>query len=170
MSEEFTFNFEDIDNDVAFEDKPYEEEVQNTETAEVEKEDQKEEVNPNHSEYLAIYDAMMFEDKYEKTFPLGKKYSCVISTRSADADLKISRQLDSMNFQTMHALQSLSALLTLSHSLVELNGKDLRDMSVSDRYAFIRSKSSHVIELLSRHMVDFDSTIREALLYGEVNF
>lgn len=168
MSEEYTFNFEDIDNDVAFEaEDTTVEEVEETSVAEENTEDLK---DPNHDEFLLIFDAMMFEDKFEKTYKLGKNYNCVISTRSADADLRISRQLDGASFKTMHALQSLSALLTLSNSLVELNGRDLRDMTVSDRYELIRSKSSHLIEMLSRHMVEFDTLVREALAYGELNF
>lgn len=167
MSDEITFNFADVDNELNFDEPQVEVET----PVEPEQEEQVEgDQHPEHDTYLAIYDAMMFEDKYEKTYKLGKRYTCVISTRSADSDLKISRQLDGMNFKTMHALQSLSALLTLSHSLVELNGKDLRDMSISERYEFIRSKSSHLIEMLSRHMVDFDSLVREALSYGELNF
>lgn len=167
MSDEITFNFADVDNELNFDEPQVEVET----PVEPEQEEQVEgDQHPEHDTYLVIYDAMMFEDKYEKTYKLGKRYTCVISTRSADSDLKISRQLDGMNFKTMHALQSLSALLTLSHSLVELNGKDLRDMSISERYEFIRSKSSHLIEMLSRHMVDFDSLVREALSYGELNF
>ncbi|CAL9954842.1 hypothetical protein VPHD148_0002 [Vibrio phage D148] len=171
MSDEITFNFEDVDTSIDF-DAP-QAEVENTEEPEQDQDALDSEApqkHPEHDEYLAIYDAMMFEDKYEKTYKLGKRYNCVISTRSADADLKISRNLDGQNFKTMHALQSLSALLTLSYSLVELNGKDLRDMTTMDRYEFIRGKSSHIIEMLSRHMVDFDSLVREALSYGELNF
>lgn len=167
MSEEIAFNFADVDNDLHFEEPTLE--VEKPEELE-EPEASSEDKHPSHAEYMDIYDKMMFEDKYEKTYKLGKRYTCVISTRSADADLMISRQLDGMDFKTMHALQSLSALLTLSHSLVELNGEDLRDKSAADRYKFIRGKSSHLIEMLSRHMVDFDSLVREALSYGELNF
>lgn len=175
MSDEITFNFTDVDNELSFDEPkftqedPVEQDIEETDSEEQESPVDSN-VHPEHDTYLAIYDAMMFEDKFEKTYKLGKRYSCVISTRSADADLKISRQLDGMNFKTMHALQSLSALLTLSHSLVELNGMDLRDKSISERYEFIRGKSSHLIEMLSRHMVDFDSLVREALSYGELNF
>lgn len=122
------------------------------------------------SEYLSIYDAIMFEDKFEKEYKLGKKYSATFSTRSTDADIRISRQLDSMDFATMHALQTMSAVLTMSHSLVSLNGTDLSSMSVTERYNTIRTKSSHLIELLSRHMISFDKLVRDALAYGEENF
>lgn len=121
-------------------------------------------------EYMRIYDAMMFEDMFSKEVKLGKKYSVVFVTRSADADVQIARQLDAMNFQTMAAYQTMAAVLTMSHSLKEFNGKDLTDMTTGARYDFIRNKSSHVIEMLSQHMVDFDILVRKALMYGEVNF
>lgn len=122
------------------------------------------------NKYMMIYDAIMFEDKYELPVSLGKKYSAVFTTRSADADVMVARQLDSMNFQTISAYQTMSAVLTMSHSLVELNGIDLRSMDVGKRYELIKNKSSHLIEVLSRHMVEFDSLVRDALAYGEENF
>lgn len=163
MSTEFDFRFDDVDNELEFEAAPEPEE------AEPEAPEQ-EESELQNSEYLAIYDSIMFEDKYEKMYKLGKSYTATFSTRSAEADLTISRQIDGMNFSTMQALQTMSAILTMSHSLVELNGADLRKMKVAERYAYIRSKSSHLIELLSRHMVSFDRLVREALEYGEENF
>ncbi len=173
-TDEFAFNFEDVDNVIDFSDaetvvvKEAEQTVEPVAPeAEAEKTEEDEEL---HTEYLVIYDSIMFEDKFEKEYKLGKKYSAKFSTRSADADIKISRQLDRMEFSTMHALQTMSAVLTMSHSLVGLNGKDLRDMTPADRYEFIRSKSSHLIEVLSRHMVGFDALVRGALSYGEENF
>ena len=177
---DFTFDFEDVDNEIIFDKAPEvveeaptldvgsakEDEPATDEEAEVDEgptEEQK-------AEYLTIYDSIMFEDKFEKQYKLGAKYAAVFTTRSADADMKISRQLDSMNFSTMHAFQTMSAVLTMSHSLVSLNGVDLSKKTVPDRYNFIRDKSSHLIEILAGRMVQFDHLVREALEYGEVNF
>ena len=169
--ENVTFDFKDVDftkEDGLLDavDTHEEKDIESEEVPEVETKDDSELVG----EYLSIYDAMMFEDYFEKVFPLGKRYSCVIGTRSADADLSITRQLDTMNFQTMNAMSTMSALLTLSHSLKEINGKDLRDMKVQERYAYIKSISSHLVEVLSSHLVDFDILVREALSYGSENF
>ncbi len=122
------------------------------------------------NEYLKIYDAVMFEDNYEREYKLGKKYSVVFGTRSADADVQVARQLDAMNFQTLSAYQTMASVLTMSHSLREFNGRDVSKLTYKDRYTELRGKSSHLIELLSRHLVDFDNIVREALAYGEENF
>lgn len=174
---EFRFPDAEMDNSINFDTPEVEAEVDVSlpeETVEEDKseDDSKEEgiSKEQKNEYLEIYDAIMFEDQYTKKVQLGKRYSAVFITRAADADVQIARQLDSMNFQTMSAYQTMAAILTMSHSLHEFNGKDLSDMTVSQRYDYLRNKSSHVIELLSQHMVDFDNLIRQALMYGEVNF
>lgn len=170
---EFTFddvdnelNFDELDSKILIEDEP-------AEAPEVEQKDEDKDEDKDeelHEEYLVIYDSIMFEDKFEKEYKLGKKYSTTFSTRSTDADIRVSRQLDNMDFSTMHALQTMSAVLTMSHSLMTLNGVDLSEMSVAERYNFIRGKSSHLIEILSKHMIDFDALVRNALAYGETNF
>jgi hypothetical protein len=174
MSEDFTFSFDDVDNDLDFNEESttlaVEPEVQEEEKEPVQEAEVEEDHTERNNEYLVIYDSIMFEDKFEKRYKLGKKYSAVFSTRSTDADLKISRQLDGMDFGTMHALQTMSAVLTMSHSLVQLNDKDLSTMSVVERYNFIRTKSSHLIEVLSKHMIEFDGLVRAALEYGKENF
>lgn len=175
-NKDLTFTFDDVDNDIDFKELPGVEDEpevlpEEEEKAEVSEEQvETEEDKALKEEYMIIYDAIMFEDSFEKTYKLGKNYSVTFSTRSADSDMKISRQLDSMEFSTMHALQTMSAVLTMSHSLVELNGKDMRTSKVSDRYEFIRGKSSHLIELLSGKMLSFDKLVREAIKYGDENF
>lgn len=180
------FRFDDVDNSLDFSSVapvPQTEEpeikVAKVKIKEKDKEPEKEKVEETKPEgipkelenkYMMIYDAIMFEDKYELPVSLGKKYSAVFTTRSADADVMVARQLDAMNFQTISAYQTMSAVLTMSHSLVELNGIDLRSMDVGKRYELIKNKSSHLIEVLSRHMVEFDSLVRDALAYGEENF
>ncbi len=184
MTKETTFNFEDVDNTMDFKEAP----MMAAQPVEIEEEAPKLEVEQEASkvetpaeddnkiskeleaEYLTIYDSIMFEDKFEKEYKLGKKYFVKFSTRSADSDISISRQLDGMDFSTMHALQTMSAVLTMSHSLVNLNGKDLSGMTVAERYNYIRAKSSHLIESLSAHMISFDRLVRSALEYGEANF
>lgn len=176
--ENMTFTFDDVDNEIDFKELPgldetprepiQEDEIEPSPTPV--KEEESEEDEALKEEYLVIYDAIMFEDTFEKTYKLGKNYSVTFSTRSADADMKISRQLDGMDFATMHALQTMSAVLTMSHSLAELNGKDLRTSKVSERYEYIRAKSSHLIEVLSKKMIEFDQLVREALRYGGENF
>lgn len=178
-TDDFAFNFEDVDNTLSF-DEP-EVVIEKTavlieELAEEVREESQEapaDTGPTKAEkaeFLTIYDSIMFEDKFEKTYPLGTKYKATFATRSADADMTISRQLDNMKFSTMHAFQTMSAVLTMSHSLTHLNGKDLSSMSVSERYNFIRTKSSHLIELLADRMIKFDHLVRSALEYGEENF
>lgn len=129
-----------------------------------------EELKALQAEYLVIYDKIMFEDSFEKTYNLGKKYKVVFKTRTADADMAISRQLDKLSFNTMHAMQTMSSVLTMSHSLVSLNGKDLSSNTVTERFNYIRERSSHLIELLTNKMIDFDRLVREAMEYGEANF
>ena len=173
------YTFEDVSNEVSFEvpdEVIFEDQIATLEaavTSKPEPEPELEVEGPSEkeaSEYLIIYDAIMFEDKFEKTYPIGTKYKVVFTTRSADADMKISRQLDGMNFSTMHAFQTMSAVLTMSHSLVALNGTDCSKMSIEDRYNFLRGKSSHLIELLADRMIKFDYLVRNALEYGEANF
>lgn len=168
-SKDFEFKFEDVDNELHLEEPA--ELVEEEEVPEVEATEGSEDIpEATRTEYLMIFDSIMFEDVFTKVYKLGNKYSATFSTRSADDDMKISRQLDGMNFSTMHAFQTMSAVLTMSHSLVGLNGKDMSDMTVTERYTYIRSKSSHLIELLSDRMIQFDQLVRNALGYGEVNF
>ena len=177
---DFIFTFEDADDDITM----TEDNIDITPEASVEApEEAKEEEAGNETpeeveglteeqkaEYLVIYDAIMFEDRFEKTYNLGSKYSVTLATRSADADLNISRQLDTLSFSTMHAFRTMSAVFTMSHSIMQLCGTDTSKMKVADRYKFIRGKSSHLIELLSNKMVEFDNMVRDALEYGETNF
>lgn len=179
---EIMFTFEDVDNELDFSEAPEEKEEailkSDTNTKgktkakakEGVKEEVKEDTTERDNEYLTIYDAIMFEDKYQKVYKLGSKYTATFSTRSTDADMKISRQLDGLDFSTMHALQTMSVVLTMSHSLTHLNSTDLTQMDSAERYKFIRSKSSHLVELLSKHMIQFDALVRDALEYGEANF
>lgn len=178
-SKDFVFDFADVDNKLNFDqpdveiegDEPVLEAKPKVEAEVPEVEETEESIDEKlKAEYLTIYDSIMFEDKFEKEYKLGTKYSVVFSTRSADADMKISRQLDGMNFSTMHAFQTMSAVLTMSHSMVSLNGTDLSTKSIPDRYNFIREKSSHLIELLADRMITFDHLVRNALEYGETNF
>ena len=177
MSNEMTFDFSDVDftkDETAVEEVAVADDAVDTEALdEMDDSREKEELEEAKrikEEYLTVYDSMMFEDKFEKTYKLGKRYSCVLSTRSADNDMTITRQLDNMNFKTIHALQSMSALLTLSYSLVEFCGKDLRQLDNKDRYDYVKGMSSHMVELLSNHVVTFDTLVRNALSYGEENF
>lgn len=173
METEFRFDDASINSDVKFDEAldEFKEELEPTNEPVEDKEESTDDLDESTKNlYLAIYDAIMFEDKYEKEVKLGKKYSAVFSTRSAEADVSVARRLDGMNFQTISAYQTMSAVLTMSYSLCELNGKDLRKMSTGDRFEFIKGKSSHLIEMLSKHMVDFDKLVRSALEYGESNF
>lgn len=122
------------------------------------------------AKFLKIFDDMFFQGSYEETFKLGSRYSCKLKSRSADEDVKISRQMDAMQFQTMAAYQTMAAVLSLSYSLMDLNGTDYSKMSQADRYDKVRALPSQVVETLSRHMGNFDMSIRDALLYGEENF
>ena len=165
-ADDFTFEFDDVSNELDFSEADKIVVLEEKEEPVVEPEAPKDEPSKTeeeeklHTEYLVIYDSIMFEDKFEKVYKLGKKYSAI----------KISRQLDNMDFSTMHALQTMSAVLTMSHSLIEVNGTDLSKMTVPERYNLIRTKSSHLIEVLSRHMINFDALVRNALEYGEENF
>lgn len=166
------FTFSDVEDEINFElpDIKLDEEEPKEEPKEAEEPAEDEKTEELHNEYLVIYDAIMFEDKFEKQYNLGKKYSAVYATRSTKSDIDISRNLDRMEFSTMHALQTMSAVLTMSHSLMSLNGTDLSEMTTTERYKFIQGKSSHLIEVLSKHMVEFDALVRDALEYGEANF
>lgn len=166
--DEIVFNFDDADmSELNLDGLVKVDEVKPELTVEKAEEDEDKERN---AEYLVIYDKIMFEDKFEKTYRLGKNYSATFSTRSADADMAVSRQLDKLSFNTMHAMQTMSSVLTMSHSLTALNGKSLKDMTPTDRFNYIRERSSHLIEILSRKMIEFDTLVREALEYGEENF
>lgn len=162
MSTDIDFRFDDVELE-----KP---EVPALEPAKEPTEEEVEEDQKYKNELLAIYDAVMFEDKYEERVSLGRKYYAIFITRPAESDALVSRQIDNMDFKTVHAMRTHSAILTLSHSLVELNGKDLRDMEAKDRYDLVKGKSTHLIEMLSRHLIDFDQKVREAMEYGEANF
>jgi hypothetical protein len=122
------------------------------------------------AKFLKIYDDLFFQGSYEETFPLGKRYSCKLKSRTADEDVKIARQLDGMQFQTMSAYQTMAAVLSLSYSLMDLNGTDYSGMDQKARYDKVRALPSQVVEMLSRHMSTFDVSIRNALGYGEENF
>lgn len=124
----------------------------------------------NKAELLTIYDAIMFEDKFEKAYPLGTKYSAVFSSRVAENDISIARQLDVLKFDTMHAMQTMTAILTLSHGLIELNGKDLREMTPTERYDYIRNRPTQLVGVLAAKQIEFDSLVSEALEYGSENF
>lgn len=180
---DFTFNFEDaeldFDNNKEPEELPElhiaetEEEAEEVPTVKLPKpaEDKKPRFTEDEiNEFLRVYDAIMFEDRFQKTYKLGKKYQVTLATRTADADMMITRQLDGMKFATMHTLQTMASALTLSHSIVELNGTDLSGKTPKERYAFIRSKSSLLVGLLCDKMISFDDLVRNALEYGEENF
>jgi len=158
--------FDDIDNDLDF-DEPVEELVEEVVEPTPEPEEEK---DPKHAEYLMVFDAMMFEGMYEKTYQIGSNYSLTLRTRSTDADLSITRQLDKMELSTIAAFTSASAVLSLSHSLMEFGGVDYRDMEPKVRYAKIRELPSQVITIISKKLAEFDTYIKEVMEYGEENF
>ena len=96
-ADDFTFQFDDVSNEIDFseadkivvleekEEPVVEPKVPEDEPSKTEEEEKL------HTEYLVIYDSIMFEDKFEKVYKLGKKYSAKFSTRSTDSDIKISR-------------------------------------------------------------------------------
>tara|TARA_R110002073_G_scaffold198348_1_gene357358 strand:+ start:1600 stop:2127 length:528 start_codon:yes stop_codon:yes gene_type:complete len=171
-------NFEDMDNEVDFDTPTEDFVIEDAPLQEAKKEEVVVDTKVNdrgitkelESTYNKVYDAILFEGKYEKEYKLGKKYGVVVSTRSADEDNIISRKLDAMNFKTVSAFNNMAAVFTLSYSLAEFNGKDLRSMTVTQRYDYVNRLPSPVIELLSTKMLDFDRLIREAMNYGSENF
>lgn len=169
---DFAFDFTDVDVD--FEDTPELDAVPEDKEEEkpaIEVETPEDDLDKEtKDEYLKIFDSIMFEDRFEKEYELGSRYKAVFATRSAEADMSISRQLDGMDFKTMHAFQTMSAVLTMSHSVIELAGTDMRGYTTAERYKFLRTKSSHLIELLADRLIKFDLLVRNALEYGEENF
>lgn len=163
-------NFEDMSEDFEF-DTPAEPVEEQAEEEVVEEEESSTEISKElKDDFNRVYDALLFEGKYEKVYKLGKKYSAVFSTRSTGDDSIVSRKLDAMKFQTVAAYNNMASIFTLAYSLVEYNGKDFRKMDATSRYEEITKLPSPVIELLSAKMIDFDQLVRGAMNYGSENF
>lgn len=120
-------------------------------------------------EYLAIVDAVMFEGSYSEVKKFGK-YTATFRSRTAGEDNEITKRLDALTFNTMMSYQNQSSLLTMAYSLIDLNGTDLKDMSLKDRYDYVAKLSSPLVILLSGYMADFDNKVMAAMEYGKANF
>ena len=70
----------------------------------------------------------------------------------------------------MISYQNQSSLLTMAYSLRDLNGKDYRDMKVSERYKVIAELPSPLVIILSELMSKFDRKVLDAMEYGKANF
>lgn len=119
---------------------------------------------------LAIVDTIMFEGSYSEVVPFGRKYKATFRSRTAGEDNEISQRLDGRTFNTMISYQNQSSLLTLAYALVDLNGTNLREMSVKDRYDYVSKLPSQLVIILTELMSKFDQTVMEAMEYGKENF
>lgn len=122
------------------------------------------------AELLAIVDTIMFEGSYSEVVPFGRKYKATFRSRTAGEDNEISQRLDGRTFNTMISYQNQSALLTLAYALVDLNGTNLREMSVKDRYEHVSKLPSQLVIILTDLMSKFDQTVMQAMEYGKGNF
>lgn len=138
--------------------------------AEVPVEKPKELSQEQKDEFLAIMDAIMFEGEYSEVFPFGGKYKVTFKSRTAGEDNEISQKLDGRVFNTMISYQNQSSLLTMAYSLIDLNGKDYRGMSIKDRYEVVAGLPSPLVIVLSELMSKFDQKVLEAMEYGKANF
>lgn len=119
---------------------------------------------------LSIVDTIMFEGHYSEVIKFGRQYKATFKSRTAGEDNEISQRLDGRTFNTMISYQNQSSLLTLAYSLVDLNGVNLREMNVKDRYAYVTNLSSPLVIILSGLMSTFDQTVMEAMEFGKENF
>lgn len=122
------------------------------------------------TEYLEIFDHIMFEGLYRENIQIGKKYKATFRSRSAEEDNKIALALDRMNFSTMMAYQNQASLLTLSYTLEAFGLKDFSELDPQDRYKAISNLPSTVVVILSEELNKFDSKVMKALTYGQENF
>jgi len=119
---------------------------------------------------LSIVDTIMFEGSYSEVVPFGRKYKATFRSRTAGEDNEISQRLDGRTFNTMISYQNQSSLLTLAYALVDLNGVNLREMSVKDRYAHVAGLPSQLVVILTDLMSKFDQTVMQAMEFGKENF
>lgn len=164
-------------NDVASAQELFPEEVKSVPIAKVVEETPKDEgeKEPDLTEerkayFLKIFDAIMFEGSYTEVVHLGTRYRATLRSRTAKEDNDMTTRLDGRTFNTMLSYQNQSSLLTLAYSLVDYNGTDLRDMSVSDRYTYVSSLPSPAIIILAGELGKFDQNVLQAVEYGKENF
>lgn len=119
---------------------------------------------------LSIVDTIMFEGSYSEVVPFGRKYKATFRSRTAGEDNEISQRLDGRTFNTMISYQNQSSLLTLAYALVDLNGVNLREMSVKDRYEHVSGLPSQLVVVLTDLMSKFDQTVMQAMEFGKENF
>lgn len=119
---------------------------------------------------LSIVDTIMFEGSYSEVVPFGRKYKATFRSRTAGEDNEITQRLDGRTFNTMISYQNQSSLLSLAYALVDLNGVNLREMSVKDRYAHVAALPSQLVVVLTDLMSKFDQTVMQAMEFGKENF
>src|SRR5690606_29082892 len=121
-------------------------------------------------ELLAIFDTLMFENEYSEPVKVGKGCMVTFRTMTAGESNEVTKMIDSMEFNTILAVQNFTNVLNLSDAIKEYNGKDISSLQKSERYEFVKKLPEFVIAALSRKHFEFNSKVVEAVREGEKNF
>lgn len=143
--------------------------AQETQETKQSNEEKKQEPEFNKEELLAIFDELLFSGEYVEDIVIKGKLKVSFKSRSVEDVTKISKEIDSGQYNLMITMSDNRALLNLAYSLVSYNGKTLPE-EAEDRKKFINKLPSAVVALLSDHLTKFDTKINEALKEGDENF
>ena len=143
-----------------------------TKTPEINASELAKSVTPKYSkeELLSIFDDILFQGYYQEDVTLKDRLTISFRTRSAEDTAKISRIIDAEQYQLSSTYMEHRALLNLATSMVTFNGKDMQDKTLEDRFIFVKKLPAHLVALLSKALVEFDTKVETACKDGDENF
>lgn len=124
----------------------------------------------NADELLKIFDEIVFSGEYTDRIKIKGKLNVAFRTRSADQISTITSKLDSTPANLISTVSERRALYNLHYALVEYQGKNLVEMSVENREAFLKKLPAPIIGALMVALSKFDDKVFEACKDGEENF
>ena len=132
--------------------------------------DDKEKYAPyNVPELLSIYDAIVFDNSFDKLYSMrGIKFT--LRTRSSASIIKVNQALDNLKAQSVNTYQTYSNYLMLAASLKSYGTSDFEEGNLKGAYDYLVTLPTPVIDILLVKLNEFDQMISLALQAGRENF
>lgn len=115
------------------------------------------------NELMKILDQVVFEGQYTEELNIKGRLKVTFRTRTADEVTSISKELDALDYKLIQTVMEQRAMQNLAYSLIEYNGKDLRNIKpIPEKLKLIGQLPIVVVSALSTALTRFDEKVNTA--------
>ena len=121
-------------------------------------------------ELMKVFDTLIFESEYSEEITIRDKLKVVLRTRSQKEIAEITTAIDATQAVLLTTMEQNRAILNLQYALLQYGPRNLRNMKLEEKAAFVEKLPGPIIGALLMALGNFDSKVYQACQEGESNF